>query len=323
MFLTHAAAVTLCLALSAAGQAGAEQQNEVYQGLVQQGLALPGGVLHKFPKATLSAGMTADQQKAALEDMLRQAGSDPKLLPSFFQRSVSGPTLFKRDNRSIKDAAGTIVGRTVDFYFVAHGPLDIVAEKNLMGNLFKAERPKEGDLNEARLLKDEELNARNLKVEVTPQRKLRYSCVDVPVMEEIQLSGIFQQCEINLQNEILVALKMDPRFDNDPAFPNSWRSVKRPQANKPLVIDPVRHTYSAVAGYLKATKLDPSLAKHPDGILIEGHLVYGETKEMFGGRDKIGPKLPTLLGDNAREFRQELKKAAQEAAAGTSTAPGK
>jgi hypothetical protein len=99
---------------------------------------------------------------------------------------------------------------------------------------------------------------------------------------------------------VVVAISIDPRFNADAQFPNSWRGITR-GTGRSLQLGEVQ-PYQAAGGYMKASRLvQPSGA-----LLIEYHLAFEEPQGWFNGSNLLRSKLPLLCQDGVRKFRRRM-----------------
>ena len=91
--------------------------NSIYETLLEKGLALSPQETVKLPPPILRDGMTAAQQKQAIEAML--AGKYN--WESFARKSLVAPFLLRINDEGRESGQ---VGRRVDLYFITYGSLD-------------------------------------------------------------------------------------------------------------------------------------------------------------------------------------------------------
>ena len=102
---------------------------------------------------------------------------------------------------------------------------------------------------------------------------------------------------------ISLASQLDPRFIDDPDFPNQWQSVTRNDLGQLVLGEAV--PYVAAGFYVKATRLQGE----EDAIFIEYHHVFEEPEGWFRGVNLLRSKLPLIVQDRVRKFRRQLANA--------------
>src|SRR5262249_49490400 len=91
-------------------------------------------------------------------------------------------------------------------------------------------------------------------------------------------------------------------------YPNRWRPAKKTGGGKPPMLGEAT-PYDGSACYIKITKLDPKLAKADDALFVESHLLFIEPKDWFpDGRDRLSPRIASVVQSQARSFRADVKK---------------
>ena len=99
----------------------------------------------------------------------------------------------------------------------------------------------------------------------------------------------------------LVAMRIDPRFDDDGQFPNRWLPLERDEAG------------TAEAGHSRTpitrradTSRRRGLHKPAGAVLVEYHLAFDEPAGWFSGANLLRSKLPIVCQDGVRKFRRRL-----------------
>jgi hypothetical protein len=105
---------------------------------------------------------------------------------------------------------------------------------------------------------------------------------------------------------VVLACKVDPRFEKDAEYPNGWRSIERDAAAQ-LVYGP-KQPYSGAGFYVRITKL----AKPAGAIFVEYHSAFWEPKGWFDGENLLRAKLPTIANHEVKQFRGKWAKASAE-----------
>jgi len=277
------------------GAAGAENENTIFKSLVNEGVAITPEVTVQATPPALTESMTAQQQ---MDAMAKVSG---KSAATFIRNSSSFPTVKIEE---IRDAKGQRVGTRVDFWFVALGDLQTVADAGLLNNLVEISDAERGLPREARALTTEEHQARGLKETTRDGYEDWYYGINVPVMNQVQLSGIGFATRTRTPGTILAAINYLPKYKDDPQFPSVWRHVVN-RAGVPTLSEDL-HPYQGLGGYIKATQL-----KGDNGVFVEVHFVFAQPEAWFGGRDPLASKLPQAIRNNTTKFARELRRASQ------------
>ena len=103
----------------------------------------------------------------------------------------------------------------------------------------------------------------------------------------------------------MAAGRVDPRFLDDPDYPNQWRPLLRDQRAE--IELGAAHPFGHAGGYAKITRLiEPA-----DGIFVECHLVYEEPYGWFDGVNLVRKKLPAMVKEKVKIFRRKLTVASE------------
>src|SRR5262249_32356449 len=194
---------------------------------------------------------------------------------------------------------------------IAHGTLQTVAN----GNFWKArigQQDKDGKGAKLDFLEDKDLKQRGLTVLNKPNIKERWAHArDVDLLSTILASGTAHTIETIGDESVVVGILLDPTFQSDKEFPNEWRKItfnKRTGAKEIGSPNP----YEGLGAYAKVTKLS-----NPAGALfVEYHIIYNEPQEWFDGKGVLDSKLPEMIRNDIKRFRNDLKTAPSSAQAG-------
>ncbi len=287
----------MAVALQAAAQddAGTAKENTVFHSLVSEGVAITPEVTVQVTPPAVTEAMTAQEQMDAI------AKVSGKSAATFIRNSSSFPTIKIEE---IRDSKGQRVGTRVDFWFVALGDLKTVSDAGLLNNLVEISDAERGLPREARALTTEEHEARGLKETTRDGYEDWYYGINVPVMNQVQLSGIGFANRTRNADSILAAINYLPKYQDDPQFPSVWRHVVN-RAGVATLSDET-HPYQGLGGYVKATQL-----KGENGVFVEVHFVFAQPQAWFGGRDPLASKLPQAIRNNTTKFARELRRASQ------------
>jgi hypothetical protein len=146
------------------------------------------------------------------------------------------------------------------------------------------------------------LRKRGIPPTVEAQRQ-QYLHVVFPILDRVELAVTGNVCWSLTADSLLLAGRIDPRFDGDKEFPNHWRPMGRDEEGKPE-LGPAR-PYPAGGHYLKVTRL----AEPQGALFVEYHLVFIEPKGWFNGANLLRSKVPFVAQSGVRWFRRELAKA--------------
>jgi hypothetical protein len=290
--LTGLLALTVLLAQQAAAQ------NPLLDRLVAEGISLGGDVV-KLSPPVMPDGLSAAEQQQALANA---AGNVP--VQALLERNLNAQFVLKIDR--LKLPSGRQTGRIVDLMFVAHGSLQTIVNRDLIGQLLSSDeaKNKKGTPSEARELTAEELAKRNIKLQpATDKLEEGYSIVDFPLLEKVQISGVGYGVTAKTDESVTVAAILDERFAKDAEFPNRWRPIFQSELGRIRLGEP--SPYSGFAGYTKVTQL-----KEPAGaVFIESHVVFDEPQGWFQGANYLGSKLPLVARNSVTSFRRKLNAA--------------
>ena len=265
-------------------------ENALFRELTTAGVALDSDARAPLPAPLLADGLDAAAQKHALAEL----ADDNHPLEALLRKSVVAPLKLK-----ISDvAAGTAgTGRRVDLWFIVYADLDRIADADVLQHGFEAETksdnasaPKVTSLSEAELTKRG----------ITPGTNERWFAGSMNLFDRVELSVTLAGEQTRTPESVLVAMRIDPRFDDDRQFPNRWLPLTRDEAGVQKPGQP--HAYHAAGGYLKATRLhEPAGA-----VLVEYHLAFDEPGGWFSGANLLRSKLPIVCQDGVRKFRRRF-----------------
>lgn len=284
------------LALVAGVVAAQGPANEVYQELVQQGLALPGGPTVKLPAPLCAPGQVPADPAGVLRKAAAAGNRDLEL---FLDPRVVAPSL--EISSILEKPDGERWGQQVDLWFVAYGTLDAVVDTDFMKQMFSPRKAARGKAaGETAELSDADLRARGIRPVAGPDVKEWFETFTMPLFEKVEVRGVMHTVRTTSPGSVLYAQKLDDRFKGDKEFPNRWHAIPRGAAEGE-VGRPQR--YSGLGGYVLVT----ALAEPKDALLVEMHFVLHEPTDWFGGPNLLRSKLPILIRDNVKTFRGKLR----------------
>ena len=289
----------LTLATAAIGQ-----NNPMAGKLITEGVSLPSGATIRLPEPSMADGLGAKAQQTVLKQV-----ADKYPVEQFLRNSVVAPFVLKME--SLTGATGERVGQRIDLWFVAHGTLQAVRDKKLLGELIAIDKAKSPILEtKNETLDDRELAQRQIRVASTPDREETYSAFSAPILEKVQLSGVNRQMVTPSDGSIVAAQELAPQFANDARYPNQWRSIQRTPTGRIALGEP--HAYSGNGQYVKVTSLVDAAGKPTGALLVEAHMVFDEPQGWFGGANLLRSKLPLAVQENVREFRRLLQQSSKK-----------
>jgi hypothetical protein len=287
-----ATAGVLALCASAVCAPAAADENPIYRQLTTSGVRLVAGSSVQLPAPTLPDGLDAAAQRQAIGTITDAGHSFEALV----RKSVLAPMVLKLSD--VKTDSGASTGRRVDLWFVVYADLTRIADAEFLRQQFEAEaKPNTAD-NGLQLvaLSPAELSSRN----IVPATNERFFFGSIDLFDRVRLQTALRGYQTRAADSVLVAMAIDPRFDADRQFANSWRSVERDDSGRLQVGEP--RPYDSAGGYVKATRLaDPAGA-----VFVEYHLVFDELPEWFNGANLLRSKLPIVCQDGVRKFRRRV-----------------
>lgn len=275
-------------------------QADLLAELIEQGVKLPSGQMIKLPAPLMADDLAPAEQQAAL-----QAAADKYPLDRFTRDAIVSP--FVLEIESLDDQSGQRRAQRVDFCFVAYGSLAAFEDEGLFDELAGAAETGSSDSEtlSARALSAEELEARGLTLNSTPEREVNYITLQASILDRVELGGVAFTERAKYGQSVVAALRMEDQFAEDPEFPNRWRPILRDAAGRMSLGDPL--PYSGLGGYIKVTELS-----EPQGALfVECHIAFDEPQAWFDGKNLLRSKLPLVVQDNVRSLRRKLANAAK------------
>lgn len=267
---------------------------EIYQALLEQGVAVGDQETIKLPPPVLADGLAGPAQRQAIEALL--AGRYE--WGEFARKSVVSPLLLKIDDG--EPAAGQ-VSRRVDLYFIAYGELELLRDdEKLQEHLNLASAGDvEADGRKMKVLSADELKARGLP---TAQGigDPRWVAIEATLLGKVQLNLTTRNEKVESETSLVLASVLDPKFASDAEYPNAWRSITIDDAGR-RQIGPSR-PYPGLGSYVKATRL----AEPKGAVFVEYHLVYAEPEGWFHGANLLRSKLPIVAQDVVRKLRRKM-----------------
>lgn len=285
------ARVVLWLALLGCCEFASADDNPLLNDLVQTGVRISPQVTVQLPVPTMTEGMTAAEQRRAIELI----GGERYNWDSLTRKSAVAPFVLKTSGVD-KDPA--VAARQVDLWFVAYGAL-----KSLQGEQFLTNQlgSMDDDENQATavLLEGDALTRRKLAVPQAPSDP-RFITAKVTLLEKVQIQATTRTVATSGSDYVLAASTLASEFQHDADTPNIWLPLVRDAGGK--LMPGKAQPYEGLASYLKATQLH-----EPKGaLLIEYHLVFAEPRGWFNGSNLLRSKIPVVSQNVVRQIRRNL-----------------
>ena len=298
------------LTVLATAGAPAATENTLLKELLEKGVEMPDGQVVRLPAPTMAEGLDADQQAAVLA---KTAVLGKTTLEKFLDEHSNAPVSLKIVKFPSK--TGDDVIRTVNLYFVVYGDWNVLTSDEFSKGILKEEKEntknakKAGRLSKAGYLKPPEQAVRGLSTRSTPDLKEYFLYTTFNLFERVELSTTRFGMATVTPTGVIVAAKLDPRFDKDKQFPIQWRAINRNALGDPVLGPP--QPYSGAASYAKVTRL----IKPANAIFVEFHHVFYEPQAWFGEDVNLMPtELRKIILFEVKEFRGKLARATRDQA---------
>ena len=271
------------LAHAPTGQADNEQQNPLFDSLLDPGLELGPGLWAKLPPPTMPDGLGAAEQREIISALIR----DDYSYEDFTRKSSVAPHRLRI--RDVTPSHHEAPARSVDVWFVAH-------DHKFAGWLMSAAK----GAGMGKALKKEHLEKRGFGSAGGPPEAYRH--VEFDLLGKVHLRATVRMMLTRTKSSVLVAAEVDPRFLDDPEFPNQWQPiVGKGDARKLGQAKPWR----GGGFYLKVTRL----AEPTGAVFVEQHVIFAEPTGWFDGANLLRSKLPLVVENRVRVTRQNWAKA--------------
>ena len=274
------------------------QANPVYRQLREPGLALSDDVREPLPEPTMADGLDAGAQRAALEEIAKDAYPLDQLL----RRSVVARHILQMQRLEQPGARA----RRADSWFVAYGDLDAISDKEFLQRILSSETD-EGEVDdEGHTLTSSELAARDITPATGSDEHEGFDHGTYALVKRVQVQGTIHWCWSRSDDSILVAAVLDPRFKDDADFPNHWQAIERSATGAADLGPP--QPYGGMGFYVKITRM----AEPAGALFVENHVIFSEPHEWFDGANYLGSKLPAIVQRQVRSIRREMVKASRQ-----------
>ncbi len=300
MYLTPFALLSAVLSVSPASSS----ENSVFKELVERGVKTSDGTAFKLPPPILADGLDAARQKAALQKVADVRSPVEELV----KKSYYAPVVVKVRTVKSSEGEGPAV-RTVDVWFVAHGGWDILTSKDFLESALKTkDEGKNRVVLKSGILTDREMAARKLSATTKDGYEERFVYTTFWLFERVELSVTRFSALTRGKDFVLAAARLDPRFAEDPDYPNRWQPLLRDERAE-IELGPAQ-PFTAAGGYAKITRL----VEPAEAVLVECHLVYEEAYGWFDGANLVRQKAPPMVQEKVKTFRRKLALASGEQA---------
>jgi hypothetical protein len=303
----------VCYALTVLVSAGGTPapQNALLTELVEKGVQMPDGQLVRLPPPTMAEGLNAAEQAAVLAKVAPGGKVEEFMsrLSNAAYRLKLGTTPSKRPPAQGK---GPDLIRTVNLHFVVYGDWNVLISDEFSKSILKEGKPNNGDsgmVKKAGYLKATELAVRpGLSARSAPNMKEYFFYTTLELFDRVEVSDTRFGVATKTPMGVIVAAKLDPRFEKDREYPNEWHSINRNAAPQ-IAMGPAQ-PYSGAGFYAKVTRL----INPKDAIFVEFHQVFYEPEAWFGEDDRLmTAKLGQAIPFKVRAFRGKLGKATEDA----------
>ena len=287
----------LCVAMFAlVSAADGGTENSVYRELTEKGVAMSDGTAVRLPPPILADGLDAAAQHAAMAKAAGRRASVEELVG----KSYYAPVIMRVRTARRSDDEGPAI-RLINVWFVVRGKWDTLTSEGFLESVLADKNSsKSRVVSKSGILTEQEMAARNLTATVKDDREKRFVYATFSLFERVEVSATRFSVLTRGDGSILTAGKLDPRFADDPDYPNQWRPLLRDERAE---IKPgPAHPFTNAGGYAKITRL----AAPADAALIECHLVYEEPFGWFDGANLVKQKIPAMVQQKVRTFRRKL-----------------
>jgi hypothetical protein len=288
LFALHAPAAD-----PAPATADPHRANPVYQELLTRGTTLGAGRTRVFPPPLMADGLGGVEQQRKLRALC--VGPDPRkpllAYDDVIDRSSAAAYFF--DNRAVSPSDPAAPAYAVDIWFVTYGDLAKIAKRDPL-QLFGT-TPSDAV---ATQLDNDALAERNITGRLRRPLREYYVNTVAELLNAVKVSLTSHAVASQGEDSLVVASKVDPRFNADKEYPNSWQMLpaeleanpKAPRGPQPIEVG---------ASYLKITRL----AQPPGGLFVEFHQVSTEPRAWFNGSPVLRGKIPLWVNQRVKEFR--------------------
>lgn len=269
-----------------------DELNPVFRDLTRNGVQFAPQVRVALPPPTIADSVPNAKRLGVVKELI---GANGYSFDEMLRKSFFAPELW-----SIEQAAGQADVYTIHACFIAYGDLKTISSSDFIEKLLKlngAGGARRGLLSAADLAK------RGIVIADKDKEREEYGRIRLDLVGRIRLEATGHSCWSECPGSILLAMRVDERFRDDPQFPNRWQALGRNAAGQQTVGEP--QPYPAAAFYLKVTQLPaPERA-----LFVELRAVYAEPTDWFGGANMLRSRFPPALQSQVRDLRRQLERA--------------
>lgn len=277
--------------LADAGLNGHEATNPLYRELLTTGLPVGPGQAAPLPPPFVPDGLDTGGQRRAIEALL--AGNYS--WAEFTRPSVVAPYILRIADVTPSDPAAPT--RRVDVAFLVHGDFTATEDEAFLERLLGVGR--EGGT--GRTLSREDVAKRGIESEPGLENRESFGRVEFDFLDRVRLGVTGRAIWSRTGESVVAAARIDPRFRDDPDFPNRWRPLSKSRGE--LTAGEPR-PYDTAGLYLKVTRL----AEPKGSVFVEQHILFAEPVGWFDGANLLRSKLPPVVQNNVRAARREWAK---------------
>src|SRR5262249_23757387 len=139
----------------------------------------------------------------------------------FTRKSVVAPQLLRI--RDVQPSDPKAPARGVDVYFVAHGDFAAPDDEKFRTRLLEGGRG--GGKGQA--LTREQLAKRKIELTREQENHESYGFIEFDFLEKVRIRATGRAVWSKNPESLVAVGQIDPRFLNDPDFPNDWRSISK------------------------------------------------------------------------------------------------
>ena len=240
-----------------------------------------------FPKPTLPDGLDAARQTAIIKDLIK----DDYSYAEFTRKSVVAPQLLKL--RDVAPSDPKAPARGVDVWFIAYGDIKALDDEKFLEKLINAGKG-EG---KGKALTKEELAKRKIKLGDEKQETIGH--IEFDFLEKVHLKATGRAVWSKTDDSVLVAGEIDPRFLNDPEYPNQWQSIIK-EGGMSKLGPPVR------GAARRSTSRSRSSPNRPARCSSSSTSSSPSRPAGLNGANLLRSKLPIAVQMNVRSMRARM-----------------
>jgi hypothetical protein len=279
MFALVIAALVVISGHTSADRVRHASRNVLYTTLLDSGLEIGPDATVKLPPPTMPDGLDGTEQRAVIVALI---GND-YTYEDFTRKSAVAP--HKLRVRDVLPSDPEAPARGVDAWFIAH-------DDTFTRWLASASK----ELQKRKLLTKEDLAGRGIGL--ADGTRETFVHVKFDVLGKVRLQATVRAAWAKTGESVIMAVAVDPRFQNDPEFPNQWQSIIKGRGTR--VLGPAR-PWVGGSFYMKITKL----AEPAGALFVEQHLIFAEPAGWFDGANLLRSKLPLVVQDRVRATRRQ------------------